>query len=138
MKKGHLIPILLSLSLPFHLCAKRPAGQVAFDNAMYGLQQMRTEIPERLWKEEFALLIDKSEFEQREAEVKEPALCDSRYPSTIGVGSSEYYFLYAATTGETIRLEDPYLEFLNSPYWNTPEAVRHLYYLQHHYMKVAR
>jgi hypothetical protein len=116
-----------------------PSGEkLAINNALYGLQQLRTVIPERLWMEEFALVIDKREFEEIASRISDVPLQDPVYPPTVGLGSTEYYFLYAATTGETIRLDDRYLQFLDSPYWNTPEAVRKLYYLQHNHMKVAR
>jgi hypothetical protein len=111
---------------------------MAVQNTLYGLQELRTVIPERLWQEEFALLVDTKAFEEATCQTKESSIWDSKYEPSIGICPSEYYFLYAATTGETIRLDDRYLQFLNSPYWNAPEVVRQLYYLQRNHIKVAR
>lgn len=124
-----LVPITL---LAIH------SERIAVNNTLYGLQQLRTVIPERLWSQEFALLVDKEAFQKAADDECKSTFWDCAHKPTMGVGSSGYYFLYAATTGETIRLDDRYLQFLNSPYWNTPERVRKLYYLQHNYMKVAR
>ena len=129
---------LVCLWFPCILFAMPSGEQLAVNNALYGLQQLRTLIPERLWMEEFALVIDQREFEAVASRISDVPLQDPTYTPTVGLGSTKYYFLYAATTGETIRLEDRYLQFLNSPYWDTPEAMRNLYYLQHNYMKVAR
>jgi hypothetical protein len=124
--------------LPLSLVAAPPGERMAVQNTLYGLQELRTVIPERLWQEEFALLVDTKAFEEVASQTKESSIWDSRFEPTVEIGPSEYYFLYAATTGETIRLDDRYLQFLNSPYWNAPEVVRQLYYLQRNYMKVAR
>jgi hypothetical protein len=125
------------LLVPITLFAMH-ADRIAVHNTLYGLQQLRTVIPERLWSQEFALLVDKQAFQKAADEACKSNFWDSDQRPMIGVGSSGYYFLYAATTGETIRLDDRYLQFLNSPYWNTPERIRKLFYLQHNYMKVVR
>jgi hypothetical protein len=132
------IGCLILTCLPLCLIAGPSGEKLAIQNALYGLQQLRTVIPERLWKEEFAVLVDRKAFQEVADQACSPLCWDSTYEPTVGVGSSHYYFLYAATTGETIRLDDQYLQFLNSPYWNTPEAIRRLFYLQHNYMKVPR
>ena len=132
-----ITPVLLAC-LPLSLLGMGVGEKMAIQNTLYGLQELRTVIPERLWTEEFAVLVDNAAFEKAAKETDVPAHIDPDYLPSIAAGSSKYYFLYAATTGEPIRLDDRYLQFLDSPYWNSPDAVRKLYYLQHNYMKVPR
>lgn len=124
---------------PFLTVPGTPAATgVSVERSLDALQQLRTLIPDRLWEEEFALLVDKSGFQDLASELaKHPRLYDSQR-SVSGIGSSKYYFLHAAITGEPIRLDDRYLEFLDSPYWKTPEALKRLYYFQHNHGKLNR
>lgn len=127
------------LLFPLCLLALPRGEQRAIQNTLYGLQQLRTVIPERLWSDEFAVIVDQAAFAKVASEEKTPpAKTDALYPTYVGISSSDYYFLYAVTSGEPIRLDDRYLRFINSPYWNSPEAIRKLFYLQHNHKKVVR
>src|SRR5262249_46207581 len=113
---------LLVTCLPLSLWAMDVGEKIAIQKTLYGLQQLRTVTPERFWTEEFAVLVEKAAFKKAAKQTDVPAHIDPDYPPTFAAGSSRYYFLYAATTGETIRLDDRYLQFLDSPYWNSPDA----------------
>lgn len=115
-----------------------PKGGLLVEETLDALQQLRTLIPDRLWEEEFAMLVDAEGFQEMAPELAKHPRVYASQRSVTGIGSSEYYFMHAAMTGEPIRLDDRYLEFLDSPYWKTPEAIYRLYYLQHNYQKVAR
>lgn len=108
------------------------------EETLDALQQMRSLIPERLWYQEFAWLIDVPGFQRMASDLANHrrSLAGSR--AAISVGTPEYYFLHATVSGEPIRIMDRYLEFINSPYWKNPDTLRCLYYLQHNYSKVSR
>lgn len=68
------------------------------NDALFSLQQLRTVIPERLWEQEFSIL------------VKDPSLA---LPSRD-------YFLFSTMSGEPIRILDSYEEFEEGVFWDTP------------------
>ena len=94
-------------------------------------QELRTIIPERLWDQEFAWLIDGPAFEKATAIRQTHRRRDRSIPPLTAIGASEFYILRATVSGEAIRLPDRYMEFLDSPYWKTPEAEYSLPYKEY-------
>jgi len=113
-------------------------GPLYVEDTLDALQQIRTLIPERLWYQEFAWLIDTQKFQSVATELANYRRGFSGTQSAISIGSSEYYFMHATFSGEAIRIMDRYLEFIDSPYWKNPDTLHYLYYLQNHYSKVSR
>ncbi|MDE3045429.1 MAG: filamentous hemagglutinin N-terminal domain-containing protein [Verrucomicrobiota bacterium] len=95
---------------------------IVVENSLDAQQQLRTLIPERLWDQEFAVLVDVCAFEKSTVLRQTHRRRDRTIPSFTSIGESEYYLLRSTTSGELIRMGDRYLEFLDSPYWKTPEA----------------
>src|SRR5258708_5612181 len=71
------------------------------------LQQLRSLMPERLWKEEFRVLINRKAFMQAWHQKKD----------CIASGHSKGYLLHVTISGENICLLDKYSEFQWSPFW---------------------
>ena len=113
-------------------------GGAYVEETLDSLQEMRSLIPERLWYQEFAWLIDTAGFEMVASDLAQHRRSFAGSKPAISVGLPEYYFLHQTISGEPLRIMDRYLEFLDSPYWKNPDTLRHLYYLQHNYLKVPR
>jgi filamentous hemagglutinin family protein len=108
------------------------------EETLDGLQELRSLIPERLWYQEFAWLIDVPGFQMAASNLANHQRSFAGSRAAISVGTPEYYLLHATISGEPIRIMDRYLEFLDSPYWKNPDMLRYLYYLQHNFSKVPR
>jgi filamentous hemagglutinin family protein len=113
-------------------------GGTYVEETLDSLQQLRSLIPERLWYQEFAWLIDVPGFQVAASELATRRKSFAGSKAAISIGVPEYYFMHATISGESIRIMDRYLEFLDSPYWKNPDTLRYLYYLQHNYFKVPR
>lgn len=113
-----------SLTLNSSSIWDNPSGTNAIvtQKSLDAQQELRTIIPERLWDQEFAWLIDGPAFEKATAIRQTHRRRDRSIPSLTAIGTSEFYILRSTTSGEAIRLPDRTMEFLDSPYWKTPEA----------------
>lgn len=68
------------------------------NDALFSLQQLRTVVPERLWEQEFSILVK---------------------TQTLALPSRDY-FLFSTMSGEPIRILDRYQEFEEGVFWDTP------------------
>lgn len=104
-------------------------GGLYVGETLYSLQQLWSVIPERLWYQRFAILLNQSRFK---AAVKgyaaRPLLIES--DPIMGFGTSSYYSLQNTVSGDPIGMSDDYVQFLNSPYWKTPDELLQLNNLQ--------
>lgn len=81
------------------------------------LQQIRSLVPERIWYEEFNILVDRNGFRQ--------ALCErekrqKEHEPVFGIAHPQGYFLQVTFSGENVRILDLYQQFQFSPFWKTP------------------
>lgn len=104
-------------------------GGFFVEETLEALQQFGSVVPERLWYQEFALLMA-SGFQATVDKLSDHPTNFASRPA-VWIGSSKYYFLEQTVSGDPVRIGDEYTEFLESPYWKTPHGVRHLNYLQH-------
>lgn len=99
-------------------------GGLYVEETLNSLQQLGSVIPERLWYQRFAIF-NKSVADKFPTH----ALFDDTYP-TVSMGASRYYSLQNTVIGDPIRICDDYQEFLDSPYWKTPNGTEQLTNLQ--------
>jgi filamentous hemagglutinin family protein len=100
------------------------------DDALAALQQLRTLMPERLWVQEFSILIDQNAFIDHLNILIKPSKRESAIASRFAIASSKDYLLRSTLSGENIRLLDRYQEFQHSPFWRTPDMLETLYWLE--------
>ena len=100
------------------------------DDALAALQQLRTLMPERLWVQEFSILIDRKAFRNQIKELMNRSKREKSIQSRFALAHSKDYFLHSTMSGENIRVMDRYQEFEHSPYWRTPEMLKTLYWLE--------
>ena len=100
------------------------------DDALFALQQLRTEVPERLWLQEFSILVDRQAFTNHIKVLMNQRGREGTIQSRVALASSKDYFLHSTMSGENIRIMDRYQEFEQSPFWRTPEMMKTLYWLE--------
>lgn len=84
------------------------------------LQQLRSLIPERIWNQEFSILIDRKGFRSAVHDwISHPKKEVLQMPD-FALACSRYFLLRSTTSGENVRLLDLYEEFQFSPFWKTP------------------
>ncbi|MBX7066322.1 MAG: hypothetical protein K1X28_03740 [Parachlamydiales bacterium] len=103
------------------------AGQVfaqslLTEDTLYSLQQLRTVIPERLWEQEFSILIDYKAFQDAAMKMMEHQKREKTIQSRFAIAESRDYFLFSTMSGETIRISDEYQEFEEGVFWRTPDV----------------
>jgi hypothetical protein len=100
------------------------------EHALQSLQQIRSLIPERFVEEEFDLQVDQKGLEtsvqQLASHPKQSDIASACY-----LGDTTQYLLRWTFSGESIRICDTYLEFINSPYWKYPGAMMRLESLEY-------
>lgn len=97
-------------------------------DTLYGLQQIRDLMPERLWVQEFSILVDRSALK---ASVKKNLERKGRLMrSCCSLSYTEEFLLRSTMSGANIRMLDRYQEFEQSPFWRYPEAMDRLYQLE--------
>lgn len=94
------------------------------------LQQLRTLIPERVWFQEFSILVDRDGFEKQAKQLMEHKRRESTIQSRYAIAQSKDYFLYSTMSGENVRIMDLYQQFEESPFWNTPNMMDKLEWLE--------
>jgi len=107
---------------PFFLSVFLFAQQmnVPIQKSLDAMQQLRSLIPERNYEEMFNIHVYADEFDRAlEKQIKQAN-------TTISTGPMQGYFLFAATSGEAIRILDLYEQFQFSPYWHIPELLEKL------------
>lgn len=96
------------------------------NDALFGLQQLRTVIPERQWEQEFSILVDAESYEKQAKKMMSRRTGDEFVPAAIAIAKSHDYFLNATMSGETIRILDWYTEFEEGVFWRTPKMMDRL------------
>lgn len=103
-------------------------GQSLTNDTLFALQQLETVIPERLWEQEFSIIVDEPAF--KKAAVKWMDHKRKKIHSCFAIGDSRDYFLFSTMTGETIRIFDRYEEFEEGVFWRTPTMMDRLNWLE--------
>jgi hypothetical protein len=113
--KSFSLSIFLSGSFLF---AQQMGGPI--QKSLDAMQQLRSLIPERNYEEMFNIHVHAHEFDLAlEKQIKQSN-------TTVSIGPVQGYFLFATTSGETIRILDLYEQFQFSPYWHIPELLEEL------------
>ncbi len=94
------------------------------------LQQLRSLIPERVWFQEFSILVDTEGFEDQAKKLMDHPRRDEAIEPSYAIAQSTGYFLFSTMSGESVRLLDRYQQFEQSPFWRTPEAMDRLKWLE--------
>lgn len=99
------------------------------------LQQIRSLVPERIWYEEFHILVDRSGFVKMLQEHRS----HKRGGSPIfGIACPHGYFTQTTFSGENVRILDLYQQFQFSPFWKTPRMREKLESLERKMLKTAQ
>jgi filamentous hemagglutinin family protein len=109
-------------------------GGVYVEQTQNALQQLGSVIPERLWYQRFAILIDQNRFHATHKNLPGHAN-HFGLDAAVSVGESQYYFMQNTVSGDTIRINDDYQQFLDSPYWKNPIGMEKLTNLQNKVLK---
>jgi hypothetical protein len=94
------------------------------------LQQLRTLIPERVWYQEFSILVDQKGFEEQANLLMDHKKRESTIQSSVSIAESKDYFLSSTMSGENVRILDSYQQFEQSPFWHYPEMMDKLEWLE--------
>lgn len=89
------------------------------EKTLEALQQLRSLIPERIWCQEFSILIDEKAFDQP-LKLLMDRFASKGAVQSFSLARSKYYFLRSTLSGENVRILDWYQEFEQSPFWRTP------------------
>lgn len=97
------------------------------------LQQIRSLVPERIWYEEFSILVDRVGFRK--------ILCDHKSHKrgggpVFGIACPQGYFIQSTFSGENVRILDLYQQFQFSPFWKTPPMRGKLESLERQILKI--
>ena len=103
---------------------------VLTNDALISLQALRTEMPERLWIQEFSILVDHKAFEEHLDILMNHQRREKTIQSRYAIARSKEYLLRATMSGENIRITDQYEEFIESPFWRTPYLMDQLHLLE--------
>ncbi len=109
-------------------------GGLYVEETLYSLQQMWSVIPERLWYQRFAILVNDAKFQSAMNTYSAHPLLMGSDPVT-GLGGSSYYYLQNTVIGDPIRISDDYQQFFDSPYWKAPDQLQKLNNLQNKALK---
>ena len=99
------------------------------------LQQIRSLIPERLWYEEFSILVDRSGFREALSQHKSQKRGGS---PVFGIACPQGYFTQTTFSGENIRILDLYQQVQFSPFWKTPHMREKLENLERQMLKTPQ
>lgn len=89
-------------------------------------QQLRTLVPERIWFQEFSMLVDSAGFDRSAEKLMQHPRSDLEIAPSYAIAISKDYFLYSTMSGENVRLLDRYQQFEQSPFWRDPAAMERL------------
>lgn len=81
------------------------------------LQQIRSLVPERIWYEEFSILVDRAGFKKMLRDHKSHKRGGE---PVFGIACPGGYFIQSTFSGENVRILDLYQQFQFSPFWKTP------------------
>ncbi len=104
--------------------------ETSVNQALTALQELRTLMPERLWVQEFSLLVDQEGLEKQIQKAMQHPRLDTTLSPSFSLARSKDYLLRTTLSGETIRMLDRYQEFEQSPFWRTPNQMDRLHWLE--------
>ncbi len=104
--------------------------ETSVNQALFALQELRTLMPERLWVQEFSLLVDQEGLEKQIQKAMQHPRLDTTLSPSFSLARSKDYLLRTTLSGETIRMLDRYQEFEQSPFWRTPNQMDRLHWLE--------
>lgn len=122
--------LLVSCSLSAQLCTGSPQPNSTCAG-WQALQQLRALIPERIWEQDFDILIDEKAFQKALPDWLPRKSKDPVYT----LGHSTLFFLQSTFSGEQVRIMDRYEEFQWSPYWRYPSQLERLDQLEKQVLK---
>jgi hypothetical protein len=102
------------------------------------LQQVRSLIPERIWKQEFDVLVDREAFQKAMPAWTKHERQDGAHQCRTALADSKRYILRSVFTGEYARIDDWYSEFEFSPFWRNPPRICELRGLEKQILKGER
>lgn len=102
------------------------------------LQQIRSLIPDRIWEQDFAILIDREAFKKAIPDrISHEEQCGMHKCRSVLALSNSFY-LRSILSGENVRIDDRYQEFQFSPFWKYPPRIRELRALEERIVKRGR
>lgn len=116
--------------IPYFLAISAFAQSTLTNDTLFALQQIRTVIPERLWEQEFSILVDCKAFEEQAQIMMNRKWREDTIQSRFSVAQSRDYFLFSTMSGETIRILDQYQEFEEGVFWRTPVMMERLKWME--------
>jgi len=125
-----LCPLFYHFALSAQLCSGSPQPNSTCAG-WQALQQLRALIPERIWEQDFDILIDEKAFQKALPDWLPRKSEDPVYT----LGHSTMFFLQSTFSGEQVRIVDRYEEFQWSPYWRYPSQLEKLDQLEKQVLK---
>lgn len=105
------------LFLSFFAAAGGAAGNET-SKTLEALQQLDSLMPERLWVQEFSIVLNLQDFQEQ---IKRMMGHRRREKAFFALAESDDYLLRATMSKENIRILDHYQEFEHSPFWKGPD-----------------
>ena len=102
------------------------------------MQQLRSLIPERIWEQEFDIVVDCEAFEKALPEWSRSEKRTHMDRSRYSFAHSSRFYLRSVLSGEYVRINDRYEEFQFSPFWKNPPRVAELRALEKQVGKGSR
>ncbi len=112
-----------------------PVLAALVEEGLEAMQQLATLMPERLWLQEFSILVKRSAFKEPLKALMRHRWKDKSIQPAIALGRSKEYFLRTTMAGNNIRITDLYQEFEQSPFWRNPRMMYKLRTLKNEAMK---
>lgn len=95
-------------------------------NAALSMQQLQSLIPERIWEQDFAVIVHAEAYQKvlpKWMEKHSKDLFDT--PCSV-LGESRFYFVRNTLSGDGVRILDRFEDFQYSPFWKLPEKMHAL------------
>ena len=112
-----------------------PAIAALVQEGLEAMQQLATLMPERLWLQEFSILVKRNAFKEPLKALMRHRWKEKSIQPAIALGRSKEYFLRTTMAGNNIRITDFYQEFEQSPFWRNPRMMNKLRTLKNEAMK---
>lgn len=120
---GLLLPVVMWTSLAGQAF---PVAFAEIDRGLDAMQQLRTLMPERLWVQEFSILVKRKAFQDHLTKLMNRRWTDPSIKPSYVLAQADYYFLKSTMSGEFAQITDIYQEFEESPFWKNPLMVASL------------
>lgn len=99
------------------------SSEKLIDKSTYAMQQLGSLMPERIWYQEFSILFFQEEFNHDLKKSKSKKNCYS-------LAKSNDYYANSTMSGDYVRLLDTYQQFLQSPFYRTPDMMNRIHCLE--------